>query len=218
VERLAVPGTSKIARPAQILSTQEDPPSCGRQASTHTPFLERLAVLNNRARLSEEVYELLQSKPGEVYGACQVYFQNVHKWMPVISQRLFYKRMTEFTKTKRADFSLLLLGVCLMIRYPLTDTAQDPLYKIVKTEYWHLNSCLEVSIELVQAGLLIACYEHTSGMVGAAYRTIGLSARTGFWMELHNQRLESDLPKDSDAWLENAEKCNLWWGIFIRDR
>jgi hypothetical protein len=30
--------------------------------------------------------------------------------------------------------------------------------------------------------------------------------------------LESDLPKDSDAWLENAERCNVWWGIVIRDR
>ena len=216
VERLAIPGTSKIARPDQLHSAHEDPPG-GRQAGKHTPFLERLAAVD-RAKLSEEVCELLQSKPGEVYGACQIYFQNVHKWMPVISQRLFYQRMTEFSKTKRPDFAVLLLGVCLLNRYPVTDTGQDPLYKIVKDEYWHLSSCLEVSIVLVQAGVLIACYEHASGMVGAAYRTIGLSARMGSWMGLHNQRLESDLPKDSDAWLENAERCNLWWGIVIRDR
>jgi hypothetical protein len=40
----------------------------------------------------------------------------------------------------------------------------------------------------------------------------------GYWMGLHNQRLPSDLPKDSDTWLEAAERCNVWWGIFIRDR
>ena len=126
--------------------------------------------------------------------------------------------MTEFSKTKQPDFAVLLLGVCLLIRYAATDTGEDPLYKIVKGEYWHLCSCLEASIELVQAGVLIACYEHASGMAEAAYGTIGLSARMGSWMGLHNQRLESDLPKDSDAWLENAERFNLWWGIVIRDR
>jgi len=217
VERLAIPGTSKNARPDQLHSTHEAPPGGGRQIGKHAPFLERLAAVNG-ANLGEEVCDLLQSKPGEVYGACQIYFQNVHKWMPVISQRLFYQRMTEFSKTKRPDFAVLLLGVCLLIRYAVADTEQDPLYKIVKGEYWHLTSCQEVSIELVQAGVLISCYEHASGMVGAAYRTIGLSARMGSWMGLHNQRLESDLPKDSDAWLENAERCNLWWGIVIRDR
>jgi hypothetical protein len=217
VERLAIPGTSKIARPGQLHSRHEDPPGGGRLVGNHAPFLERLAAVNF-ANLSDEVCELLQSKPGEVYGACQIYFQNVHKWMPVISQRLFYQRMTEFSKTKRPDFAVLLLGVCLLIRYAATDTEQDPLYKIVKGEYWHLCSRLEASIELVQAGVLIACYEHASGMAGPAYGTIGLSARMGSWMGLHNQRLESDLPKDSDAWLENAERFNLWWGIVIRDR
>lgn len=126
--------------------------------------------------------------------------------------------MTGFSKTKRPDFAVLLLGVCLLIRYAATDTGQDPLYKIVKDQCWQLSSRLEASIELVQAGVLIACYEHASGMVGAAYGTIGLSARMGSWMGLHNQQLESDLPKDSDAWLENAERYNLWWGIVIRDR
>jgi hypothetical protein len=217
VERLVVPGSSNIPRPAQPHSTHEKPPTVGREVDKRVPFLERLAAVNG-ANLSGQVCELLQAKPGEVYGACQIYFQNVHKWMPVISQRLFYQRMTEFSKTKRPEFAVLLLCVCLLIRYPVTDTGQDPLYKTVKGEYWHLSSCLEESVELVQAGVLIACYEHASGMIGAAYGTIGLSARMGSWMGLHHQRLETDLPKKSYAWLENAERCNLWWGIVIRDR
>lgn len=87
VERLAIPGTSKNARPAKLhLRHQEDLPSGGRQVGKHAPFLERLAAVNF-TNLSEEVCEMLQSKPGEVYGACQIYFQNVHKWMPIISQK-----------------------------------------------------------------------------------------------------------------------------------
>jgi hypothetical protein len=220
VESLAIPGASKTSRSALPLPglTYEEPPSYARQTGEHGSFLERLAECSSGSNLSEEVCHLLQSKPGEVYGACQVYFQNVHKWMPVISQKLFYRRMTQFSNTKRADFSLLLLSVCLLIQYPLSDTTQLPLYSIVKSNYWHLNSCMEASTELAQAGLLIACYEHASGLVEASYHTIGLCARMGYWMGLHERRIDSDLAKDSDAWLENAEKCNLWWGIFIRDR
>ena len=216
VERLAVQKTFNTARPARLESG--DPPDSATKVAKRGTFLERLEAVKTETDLSEEVHDLAQSKPGELYGACQVYFQNVHTWMPIISQKLFYKRMTEFSKTKRADFSLLLLCICLLIRYPSSDTTHDPLYKIVKTEYGHLNSRLEATIEMAQAGILIACYEHASGLVEASYYTIGLCARMGYWMGLNNQRLESNLPRDSDAWLENAERCNIWWGICIRDR
>ena len=172
VERLAVQKTFNTARPARLESG--DPPDSATKVAKRGTFLERLEAVKTETDLSEEVHDLAQSKPGELYGACQVYFQNVHTWMPIISQKLFYKRMTEFSKTKRADFSLLLLCICLLIRYPSSDTTHDPLYKIVKTEYGHLNSHLEATIEMAQAGILIACYEHASGLVEASYYTIGV--------------------------------------------
>jgi hypothetical protein len=168
--------------------------------------------------MSDEVHKLLQCKPGEVYEACQIYFQNVHKWMPVISQKLFFRRLTNFSNTKRTDFSLLLLCIFLMIHCPASATTPEPLYQIVKTSYWHLSASAEASIELVQAGLLLACYEYGSGMIEGCYNTIGQCVRMNYWMGLHIQRLPSDLPSGSDAWLENAERGNLWWGILIRDR
>jgi hypothetical protein len=118
--------------------------------------------------------------------------------MPVISQNLFLKRMTEFSKTKKADFAILFLSICLLIYCPLTDTTQLPLYKAVKAEFWHSHSQLEPSTEMVQADLLISCYEYASGLVKASYHTIGTCARMGSWMGLQNQRLTSDLPKDTD--------------------
>ena len=56
------------------------------------------------------------------------------------------------------------------------------------------------------------------GMIEGCYKTIGQCVRMGYWMGLHNQSTPSDLPSGSDAWLENAERGNLWWGILIRDR
>jgi transcription factor-like protein len=213
VEGLMVPGTSKAANPG--LALKQHPSSHAAQDST---LLGRLAVLNTDSSLSEEVRQLLQSKPGEVYGACQIFFQNVHRWMPIMSQKLFYHRMTKFSKTGQTDFALVLLGMILLIYYPTRGTRPEQLYEIMRTRYWQHNASATASIETVQAGLLLACYEYGSGMIQACYGTTGLCARMGYWMGLHNQRLPSDLPKDSDAWLEAAERCNVWWGIFIRDR
>lgn len=217
VEGLMVPGTltSKTANPGMGLRPHRDPSSHAAQDST---LLGRLAGINAESSLSEEVYQLLQSKPGEVYGACQIFFQNVHKWMPIISQKLFYLRMTKFSKTGQTDFALLLLSILLLIRYPTMDTRPEPLYEIIKTIYWQLNASATASIETVQAGLLLACYEYGSGLIQACYGTTGLCARMGCWMGLHNQGPPSDLPKGSDAWVESAERCNVWWGILIRDR
>jgi hypothetical protein len=208
-----VPGTSKAANPG--LALKQRPSSHAAQDDT---FIGRLAVLNPESSLSEEINQLLQSKPGEVYGACQIFFQSVHKWMPILSQKLFYRRMTTFTKTRQSDFALLLVSVLLLIHCPTRGTRPEPLYEIVKARYWHHNASAAASIETIQAGLLLACYEYGSGMIEACYRTTGLCARMGSWMGLHNQGLPSNLPRDSDAWLETAERCNVWWGIFIRDR
>ena len=213
VESLMVPGTSKAANPG--LALIQHPSS---QVAQDDTLIGRLAVLNTESSLSEEISQLLQSKPGEVYGACQIFFQNVHKWMPILSQKLFYRRMTTFTKTGQADFALLFVSVLLLIHCPKRGTRREPLYEIVKARYWHHNANAAASIEIIQAGLLLACYEYGSGMIEACYRTTGLCARIGYWMGLHNLALPSDLPKDSDAWLETAERCNAWWGIFIRDR
>ena len=208
-----VPGTSKAANPGLALKQR---PS-GHAAQDDT-LVGRLAVLNTEPRLSEEINQLLQSKPGEVYGACQIFFQSIHKWMPILSQKLFYRRMTTFAKTGQPDFALLLISVLLLIHCPTRGTRPEPLYEIIKARYWHHNASAVASIEMIQAGLLLACYEYGSGMIEACYGTTGLCARKGYWMGLHNQELPSDLPKDSDAWLEAAERCNVWWGIFIRDR
>ncbi|KAM0255740.1 hypothetical protein ACHAQJ_005494 [Trichoderma viride] len=175
-------------------------------------------------RLSDLLKTLLQSQPGEIYETCRAHFQQTHKWFPVVSERLFYKRLTAFSQTHSADFALLLFTIVLFSRFPQEDfseaqTADDPLYKMLKSNYWRMSTNMKVSIELVQAGLLLACYEHCSGMIDAAYLTLGMCARLGQWMDLDKKKDSGDpIHQETDAWFQNCEKINLWWGIVIRDR
>ena len=213
VEGLVITGTSKHTNLDWLPAGSTALKSRGK-----LPLVQRLEVGTTEPDLSEEIHHLLQYKPGEVYGACQIYFQNIHRWIPVISQKLFYRRMTEFSQTRRADFALLLLCILLLIHYPTSNTKQEPLYEIAKIRYWYLHGSAEASIELLQAGILLATYEYGSSMIEASYKTTGLCALQASWMGLHNQGRPSDLLKDSDAWLENVERRNVWWAIIIRDR
>lgn len=208
---------SKSAQPALAFSNlglvDRSSPSVA-----HMNLAARLEAIDDLSGAGEEILRTLQTKPGEVYRACQLYFQNVHKWVPIISQKLFYKRLTAFSQTKYSEFALLLLCVFLLTHYPANGGIHEPLYKAIYTIYWRSSATLNASIELIQAGLLMACYEYGSGMTAECHKTIGLCTRMGFWLDLHTEERPLVISDDDDVWAEKAERCNLWWGLVIRDR
>lgn len=168
--------------------------------------------------VGDEVHQLLQSHPGEIYGASQTYFNNIHRWIPIMSQKLFYKRITEFSRTKRPDFAILLLTILLSMHCPASGTAQEPFYKAVRSIYWGLNATIDASMEMIQAGILLSCYEYGFVMHKECYKTIGLCVRMGHWMDLHNEKPPSADLVYGDEWVTIAERCNVWWALIIRDR
>ncbi|KAL6876921.1 hypothetical protein J3F83DRAFT_429571 [Trichoderma novae-zelandiae] len=220
-EELLVPGTSKALNPTRLPAelsprmTADERSAIGCEAD----LISRLEALASKLDVGEEVYQLLQSHPGEVYGASQIYFNNIHRWIPIMSQKLFYRRLTEFSKTKRPDFALLVLSILLSIHCPASGTMEEPLYRAVRSTFWSLNATVDASLEMVQAGVILSCYEYGSGMYQECYKTIGLCVRMGHWMGLHDERPPpSDDLQYSDEWIRRAERCNLWWALVIRDR
>jgi hypothetical protein len=219
-EGMLIPGTSKVpnsTRPVTESSPIEESIQLG-STSYEADLISRLEALAPKLNVGDEVYQLHQSHPGEIYGASQVYFNNIHRWLPIMSQRLFYRRMTEFSKTKSPDFAILLLTILLSIHYPTSGTAQEPLYKAIRSIYWCLNATVDASIEMIQAGILLSCYEYGFGMYKECYKTIGLCIRMGHWMDLQNEKPPSDDLQHSDEWTKKAERCNVWWALVIRDR
>lgn len=213
-EGLLIPGTSKISN-----STPLDAGASSTKRDDCADLVSRLGAIASSLDVGDEVYQLLQSHPGEMYGASHCYFDSIHDWMPIMSRRLFYRRLTEFSKTKRPDFAILLLCILLSIHYPTSSTEPEPLYRAVRSIYWYLNATIDASLELIQAGILLSCYEYGFGMHKECYKTIGLCVRMGHWMDLHNQKQPpSDLPRNSNEWTEAAERCNIWWALVIRDR
>ncbi|KAL7954087.1 hypothetical protein V8C34DRAFT_295430 [Trichoderma compactum] len=219
-EEMLAPGTSRVSRSTHP-ATDPDSAEIANQLGPidyEAGFISRLDALASKLNVGEEVYQLLQSHPGEIYRALSLYFDNVHKWIPIMSQKLFYSRMTDFSKTKRPDFAILLLSILLSIHCPATGTAPEPLYKATRSIFWSVNATIDASLEMIQAGVLLSCYEYGFGMYKECYKTIGVSARMGHWMELQGEKPPSDHLRYSDEWIRVAERCNVWWALVIRDR
>ncbi|KAL7927055.1 hypothetical protein ACQKWADRAFT_279404 [Trichoderma austrokoningii] len=219
-EGLLIPGTSKISNSTPIDASASSTERTSRLGSADdcADLVSRLGAIASTLDVGDEVYQLLQSHPGEIYGASHCYFDSIHNWMPIMSRKLFYRRLTEFSKTKRPDFAILLLCILLSIHYPTSSTAPEPLYAAVRSIYWNLNATVDASLEMIQAGILLSCYEYGFGMHKECYKTIGLCVRMGHWMDLHHERPPSGIPQRSDEWTEAAERCNIWWALVIRDR
>jgi hypothetical protein len=141
--------------------------------------------------------------------------------MPVISQELFYKALGDAERSTRADVSLLIICIHLMIQVPAGDAKasqlRESLYLMIKCLYVYLQTLLPRSIAYLQAELLIATFEHASGLCEEAYMTIGGCARACFLMRL-SRTPSSQVQKGTNGWLRAVEAKNLWWGNLIRDR
>ena len=152
------------------------------------------------------------------------YFQGVHRWLPIISRRRFHDRLMNLRGPATADFSVLLLAMCLVTSRPAEDSKsrvrdQETLYLSSKMLFAHAQSFTATSTHLIQAGLLIATYEYAQGLSDAAFVSIGTCARMAYAAGLSNGALrdtrEQGSLSDQDWACENH---NLWWGIVLCER
>ena len=150
------------------------------------------------------------------------YFQGVHRWLPVISRHRFNERLLNTQLQSKVDFSVLLLTMCLITSHsgwgsPNKHIDEESLYMTTKLLFAHAQSLVPSSINLIQAGLLIATYEYAHGLSNAAYISIGACARMAFAVALHERSGPQGLSNDQPC-IKEEEERNLWWGIVICER
>ncbi|RFU28667.1 hypothetical protein B7463_g7687, partial [Scytalidium lignicola] len=164
---------------------------------------ERLNLSNINESLCDQVYQIVEIGGHDLSEVCTMYFENIHKWWPVVSKGLFYNTLSNLRAHPKADFSLLLLTIYLLLRSPSEDDGvqemQDSFYMTAKYICTCVQMFLPPSTHLVQAMLLLATFEHASGKCEAAYLTIGECARNAHLMGLHMPR-HTNAPKGSDEW------------------
>jgi hypothetical protein len=120
-----------------------------------------------------------------------------------------------------SHFSVLLLSIILIAHLSshTVETADTPneLFPALKGMYSLLQSAGNISIELIQTGVLISSYKYSQALGQEAWLSIGACARMGHILGLH-KTVKSHVPTGPLSRDRFETKRNLWWGIVVLER
>ena len=190
---------------ATILDGRKSPQNPGarvRQADAH-------------CALTREVCNILELCDLSIRHISEAYFTSIHCWLPIVSRASFYQRLVTLWTAPDGEFALLFLCMYLVTRMPASDpgwSARSSLYFTTKRLFLTLQASLPPSLYSIQAGILLAVYEHGHSLE-AAYVTIGCCARIAQLLDYeclaHMNYVEMELA---------PQEVRTWWGLVIVDR
>lgn len=180
------------------------------------PSYFQLIVTMNLAKILEERHT-------SVRAVGEKYLSLIHDYAPVISKERLEWRIQESEGLEpSAPFLILISSILLLTEEPVgsfvsSNTSSPPdLYRTCKHIYVSFVSLNEPCIELIQAGVLIALYEHAQCIGDQAYLTIGTCARMAGAIGLLSAT--SSVSSSSKMVDSIEEETNLLLGIYILDR
>ncbi|KAF2013160.1 hypothetical protein BU24DRAFT_493704 [Aaosphaeria arxii CBS 175.79] len=159
------------------------------------------------------------------------YFANVHPWIPILHETRFRSKLAD---RKYLDQSLIILHAILVSALRLIE--KSPLVPIVDIQdevrrsraYITFNAMSDLTVENLQALVIIAFIDIGQGETTKAWSSIGSLARTVQYLHLSVEEtnlvkpaaLLSNLPSLQPPcdWIEEEERRRLFWNVFVLDR
>jgi hypothetical protein len=146
------------------------------------------------------------------------FFNGVHKWLPIISEERFSTYLARPLSECRADIACLLLCIK-MISWLPSSHSKDPrtdIYHAAKLSFSNMETAGVLSIQSLEAGLIILLYEIGHAMYPSAFLTVGACARCGYALGLGTKDVVQICRPFTRE--EHEERRRLWWAIIVLDR
>lgn len=93
-------------------------------------------------------------------------------------------------------------------------SAKTPEYLLAKRFQLEVEVADVLSVQALQAGILIALYEICHAVYPSAYLSVGACARLGVALGVDRW----GCLKGVEDWVEGEEKNRIWWSVMILDR
>ena len=174
--------------------------------------------------LSQAISELLSDAGAALLDEGDIsdrFFSWIHLWMPIISISKWRLQLTGPLSKPRVDVKILLLAMKLLLWKPGSSPdlrePQRPEYFTLKELLHQAEARCVLSLQLLQALVLITVYEYAHGIYPAAYISIGHCARYAQALGIDNQR-RTDIEVHRLDLEEQEERRRIWWFIVILDR
>jgi hypothetical protein len=166
-----------------------------------------------------EILEILRSVSA-IISLCNTYLESTHSWLPILSRKRILQKANEFDSN--TDIGLALLLLCMKLVSESPNEAEHPtttlLYRLTKVFYLSVESSCLISLQTLQACVLIAVYELGHGIYPAAYLSIGHAARLGIMIGLHDKKHAQQLFREAETWSQGEEQRRTWWAIVLLER
>jgi hypothetical protein len=177
-------------------------------------MLTQLETLKIDVSITKPVANLVGSV-SDIHATAQVFFQTIHIWMPIVSKKQFHETLLERLAFRRPETFLLVLAMKLCSSRAMV--ARSMLYRTVKQFYFDIESSGRLSVQVLQAAVLIALYELGHGIYPAVIISAGNCARVGLLLGI-DRYLTTRGPIPGVPWIEHEERRRVWWMIIVLDR
>ncbi|KAK0761726.1 hypothetical protein N5P37_004525 [Trichoderma harzianum] len=166
--------------------------------------------------------------PTNFIGATQVeqdsyvsaFFNGVHRWLPVLDEERFRARLLGKTPTELpADVALLLLCMRLITSAPSESSrngTRTDLHLAAKQGFLNMEMAGVLSVECLEAGLLISLYEINHAIYPSAFLSVGACTRYSQAMGFGGPNALKLRPPYNRSELEESRR--LWWAVVLLDR
>jgi hypothetical protein len=189
-------------------------------------FLQRRPRIELGEVLYYEVSHVIESAGLSLHEIGRRLFDGFHRWLPIISPHLFWKATAEYRlSNSKADFSVLLLAICLVVLGPTFSGQQQhsiclkSLYMTIRSYFAQVQAHRAISISLLQAGLLIAAYEYALQRPDTAYVSIGMCVKMSALVDInHSKSCRNAEQMDVESKYQVLEERNILWGIVLLER
>ncbi|KAB5547374.1 hypothetical protein GE09DRAFT_1131071 [Coniochaeta sp. 2T2.1] len=199
------------------------------------PKISLETSLPSEANLYLEVHRLIRATGHFVDDVTTCYFRGVHQHLPIVPRTRLHCGLFAGLETPSAPLSVLLLTMCLVSctakptmleQNPGPSAASAPaelerqsLYLIARSLLAQVQALHSPSIDLVQAGLLLALYEYAYGDADKAFASLAGSGRIAYAAGIGPEALLAG-PESDDAGdqQQEAEEANTWWALLICER
>ncbi|KAF2735341.1 hypothetical protein EJ04DRAFT_552099 [Polyplosphaeria fusca] len=169
---------------------------------------------------------VLEQTGRTVQSVMERYFKHIHHWLPMISRTRVAKEYQGFGELEpNAGLTMLVLAMHLVVTSPSehpnsnrNDLSESPWYRACKHHFAQHIGLLEPELGFIQAGILIALFEHSQGVKGRAHTTIGICARMAYTLDFDVTVAEHSLTDPGEVQPRDAEIVRTWWSLTVMDR
>lgn len=194
------------------------------EVSHHIPLESFLETANVNESVHAQVHRIIHTTGRFLGDIVEQFFEETYRFAPVVSRPRLHEVLASLpVVSPPADFSILLLSICLLTLHPTkkdqfrsSEIYRESLYLSTKSLFSQVQAITfslgQPSLFLIQAQLLIAIVEYGRSMPDTALLSITQCARMGYAARLHYRANHIDI---DPQWKEEA---NTWWAITIYER